>query len=86
MPASATVGEAIAAMKERGVRRLLVASETGALFGVVSIDDLLGAVAHEVAELAHAVRRNIERESAERQPLPRPSPPAPVRIPAYAIA
>jgi len=53
---SASVDDAIAAMKERGVRRLIVASERGELYGIVSLDDLLDALAHEMSELAYAVR------------------------------
>jgi CBS domain-containing protein len=83
MPGSASVEEAIAAMKKRGVRRLLVANETGQLAGIVSLDDLLDAVAHDMAELARIARAGIERESAERSPLPPSQPPRTVHIPAY---
>lgn len=86
MPASASVGEAIAKMKELGVRRLLVSSEDGQLCGVVSIDDLLAALGHEMAELAHALRRGIDRESAERKPLAGAAPLAQVRVPAYSYS
>lgn len=82
VPASASVDDAIAAMKERGVRRLLVANQDGQLFGIVSLDDLLDALAHEMSELAHAVRGGLERETAERAPLPAAQPTA-VRIPVY---
>ena len=87
LPASAAIDEAITAMKARGVRRLLVSGESGQLHGVVSMDDLLGALGHEMAELAHAVRKGVERETAERAPLPSPPPPPrPLHIPAYAFA
>jgi len=69
LPAEAGVGEAITTMKELGVRRLLVTESDGRLCGVVSVDDLLGALGHEMAELAHALRKGIDRESAERKPL-----------------
>jgi CBS domain-containing protein len=82
VPTSASVDDAIAAMKERGVRRLLVANEAGELYGIVSLDDLLDALAHEMSELAHAVRGGLEREAAERAPLPAAEMRA-VRIPAY---
>jgi CBS domain-containing protein len=70
LPESASVGEAISAMKELGVRRLLVTGPDGRLSGVLSTDDLIGALGHEMAELAHALRKGIEREAAERKPLP----------------
>ncbi len=82
VPSSASLDETIAAMKERGVRRLLVANEQGELFGIVSLDDVLDALAHEMSELAHAVRGGLEREAAERAPLPRAQAGA-VRIPLY---
>jgi CBS domain-containing protein len=85
LPASATVDQAISAMKQRGVRRLLVSGEGGALQGVVSMDDVLGALGHEMAELAHAVRKGVEREAAERTPLPAAPPSRPLHIPAYAF-
>ena len=82
VPSGASLDEAIAAMKERGVRRLLVANEQGELFGIVSLDDVLDALAHEMSELAHAVRGGLEREAAERAPLP-PAQAGTVRIPIY---
>jgi CBS domain-containing protein len=80
--AESTLDEAIEAMKARGVRRLLVAGEGGAVQGIVTLDDLLDAVAHEVSGLARIARAGIERESAERAPLPA-QPPRPIRVPAY---
>lgn len=69
VPAEATLGEAVDAMRERGVRRLLVSSEDGTLFGIVSLDDLLGALAHDLQDLAQVVRSGIDRETDERPPL-----------------
>ena len=43
-------------MKTRGLRRLLVAGDTGQLFGIVSLDDLLDAVAQLPAGQPRAVR------------------------------
>jgi CBS domain-containing protein len=80
--AESTLDEAIEAMKARGVRRLLVAGEGGAVQGIVTLDDLLDAVAHEVSGLARIARAGIERESAERALLPA-QPPRPIRVPAY---
>lgn len=84
VPATAGVGEAIAIMKRRGVRRLLVAGEGGQLAGIVSMDDLLDAMAHEMSELAQTLRGGIEREASERAPLPAPRPLA-CRIPEYSF-
>ena len=79
---SAEVGEAIDAMKTRGLRRLLVAGDTGQLFGIVSLDDVLDAVAHEMSQLARVARAGMEREATERAPLPAGQP-RPVRVPIY---
>lgn len=84
LPASAPIDDAIATMKKQGVRRLLVSGEGGHLFGIVSIDDVLDALAQEMSEVAHAVRSGIERETAERPPLPSVEIRA-VRVPAYSI-
>jgi CBS domain-containing protein len=87
LPSDAAIDEAINMMKERGVRRLLVSGEGGKLHGVVSLDDVLGALGHEMAELAHAVRKGIDRETAEREPLgPPPQAQRPLHIPAYAFS
>jgi CBS domain-containing protein len=82
--ADASLDDAIAAMKRRGVRRLLVAGEGGSLFGILSLDDLLDAMAHEMSEMAYAVRGGIAREVAEREPI-RPERPIAARIPEYSF-
>jgi CBS domain-containing protein len=85
VPANSTLEAAIESMKARGVRRLLVAGEGDAVQGIVSLDDLLDAVAHQLSGLARVARAGIERETSERAPLPpRPSqPPHAIRVPAY---
>jgi len=80
VPATTGLGDAIELMKERGVRRLLVSAEGGRLLGIVTVDDLVAALGHELAGLAHALRKGIDRESEERQPVPPPS--QDIRIPA----
>jgi len=70
VPADASIGEAIDAMRSRGVRRLLVSTDDDTLFGIVSLDDLLGALAHDLQDLAQTVRAGIDRETDERPPLP----------------
>jgi CBS domain-containing protein len=86
IPSAARLDQAISLMKERGVRRLLVSGDGSSLFGIVSLDDVLGALGHEVAELAGAVRKGADREAAERGPIAPPQqPPRPLHIPAYAF-
>ena len=80
LPGSAGLGEAIDLMKERGVRRLLVSAEDDRLIGIVSLDDLVAALGHEVAGLAHALRKGVDREAEERRPLAAPAEP---HVPLY---
>lgn len=65
-----SVLDAVAAMEEAGVRRLLVTDDDGRVIGFLSSDDLLDAVASELDGLARALRSGIARESAERTPFP----------------
>ncbi|HYL24639.1 MAG TPA: CBS domain-containing protein [Burkholderiales bacterium] len=82
----ASLDQAIAAMREHGVRRLVVAADGGGVYGILSMDDVLDALAHEMSELAHAARAGIERETRERPPLAPPAPLASVRMPGYSSA
>lgn len=66
VPGAATVQEAVDLMEQKGVRRLLVVGERGALVGIVSADDLLEAIAAELGGLARAMQSGIARESTER--------------------
>ena len=50
--ATATVGDAVQAMRNAGVRRLLVVRPDGGLVGLVSSDDLFEAIAGEFGALA----------------------------------
>lgn len=61
--ATATVQEAVQAMRRAGVRRLLVVRPGGTLVGLVSADDLFEAIAGELEALAGALRSGIARES-----------------------
>ncbi len=49
-------------MRGRGVRRLPVVDEDGALVGLATFDDMLEHVAGEVAELSALVERELRRE------------------------
>jgi predicted transcriptional regulator len=60
-----SLGEAVAAMRASGVRRLLVTDAEQHLVGIASFDDVLGAYAEELSALAQVVRKEIERETAE---------------------
>lgn len=60
--ASDNVADALALMRARGVRRLPVLTEHGALYGIVSVDDLLGLVAAELGEFARIVDTERRQE------------------------
>lgn len=77
VPGSAGIAEAVAVMRQAGVRRLLVTGREGELAGFVSVDDLLQSLADQLAGLAEALRGGILRETAERPSIP-PPPPLPV--------
>lgn len=73
VPGGASIYEAVAAMEDEGVRRLLVTDSDSRVFGFLSADDLVEAIAAELSGLARALRRGIARESEER-PGPRALP------------
>lgn len=77
VPGSAGIREAAASMEQGGVRRLLVVDDDGGVIGIVSADDLIHALAQDLATLAKSLRSGIAREARERQvtapgPLTRP--------------
>jgi CBS domain-containing protein len=61
------VFEAVQAMSERGVRRLPVIAADGTLRGIVTADDIQRVVSTEMANLAAALKRGVEREVLERR-------------------
>jgi CBS domain-containing protein len=63
IPETADRTEAAAAMREAGVRRLLVVDDDQCLVGIVSLDDLIAACAGEWTDLAAALKRGIEHET-----------------------
>lgn len=63
IPATATIQEAVQAMRRAGVRRLLVVRPGGILAGLVSADDVFEAIAGELETLAGALRSGIARET-----------------------
>lgn len=76
VPGEASIAEAVAAMEKAGVRRLLVTGQHGELSGIVSSDDLLEAMAVQLAGLSSALRNGVAREASQRRPEPvaRPRP------------
>jgi CBS domain-containing protein len=77
VPSSADLAEAVAAMRDAGVRRLLVTEHEGQLVGFLSVDDLFEALAAQLGGLALALRKGIAREGVERGAIA-PPPPRPV--------
>lgn len=78
VPGTAGIAEAVAVMRETGVRCLLVTEPAGQVAGFVSADDLLEALAQELGGFAVALRGGRAREGAERPSTP---PPRPVFLP-----
>ena len=71
---SGSLQDALVLMEEHGVRRLLVTAGDGGVIGLISVDDVVDAMAAEVGGLARALRAGIAREEAERPAVaPRPA-------------
>ena len=81
----AKVRDAVDAMQQSGVRRLLVVDADGGVIGLVSSDDLLAAVSEELEGLARALRASIKREQSARKVISTPSGPRPV-FPSFGTA
>jgi CBS domain-containing protein len=63
---TASSEEALALMRERGVRRLPIVTERGALAGIVALDDLLAAMSAELSAVARVVDWQRVREACLR--------------------
>jgi CBS domain-containing protein len=63
---NASVEDAIAAMRRIGVRRLPVVGARGQLVGVLSMDDLLRAIAGKLTDMADAIHHEQHVESVLR--------------------
>ena len=61
-PGTTGIHEAIGLMRDRGVRRLLVAGAEGEPKGIVSFDDLLILMAQETGNIAQAIVAGLLRE------------------------
>ncbi len=59
--------ETLQRMKAKGVRRVPVVDEGGALVGILSADDLLDLLAEELSDLVQVIRREIARERESRR-------------------
>lgn len=85
IPAQAAVADAITLMRSEGVRRLLVTGPQRQLTGILSLDDVVGAVAEELGDLAESMRRGLARESLLRRPLDNQGP-ALVQVPMESLS
>ncbi|MGZ9038754.1 MAG: CBS domain-containing protein [Burkholderiales bacterium] len=63
---SDSVSEVLRLMRERGVRRVPVLTRSGALAGLLTIDDILDIVAEQLSDMVHAVERERVRETRTR--------------------
>jgi CBS domain-containing protein len=62
-----SVDDALARMRQHGVRRLPIVDEQGKLRGLVSLDDLLVLLGTEMADVAATITGEIDRESMLRR-------------------
>jgi len=62
------LAEVLRAMREHGVRRVPVVTPSGALAGILTIDDLLELVADELGDFVRTISHERVRESRVREP------------------
>jgi len=62
------LAEVLRAMREHGVRRVPVVTPSGALAGILAIDDLLELVAEELGDFVRTISHERVRESRAREP------------------
>ena len=67
---AAEVHSAVEMMRANGVRRLGVTGDDGTLVGIVSLDDVVGAAAAELAAMSGVIRIEREREIEQSIQLP----------------
>jgi CBS domain-containing protein len=63
---NASLTQALSEMRRIGVRRVPVVGRTGLLTGVLSLDDILGAVSEELLDVAGSIRKEVRMEEALR--------------------
>lgn len=61
------ISDALRLMREKGVRRVPVVSRSGALAGIVTIDDVLELIAEEMDAFVHTLRSERARETRVRR-------------------
>jgi CBS domain-containing protein len=61
---------AINLMRKKGVRRLPVVNEDGALEGILTLDDLIDLIAEQMKDLAGLITKEQKREKKSRQGTP----------------
>ena len=61
------ISDALRLMREKGVRRVPVITHSGALAGILTIDDLLELVAEELGDFVRAIGRERVRETRARR-------------------
>ncbi|MDX2479516.1 MAG: CBS domain-containing protein [Desulfuromusa sp.] len=59
--------ETIEKMRDRGVRRLPVVDDAGALIGIVTVDDLMELIAEQMVDLVGLVGKELGRERSKMQ-------------------
>lgn len=64
VPRSADVFEALERMRGNGMRRLAVTEDGGAVVGIVSADDIVGAIAAELTSLNGILESELRHEAA----------------------
>ena len=62
----ATLNKALKEMRRIGVRRLPVVGRGGTLVGVLSLDDVVGAMSEELLDVATSMRTEVRMEKALR--------------------
>jgi CBS domain-containing protein len=62
-----SIETAINLMRKKGVRRLPVVNEDGALQGILTLDDLIDLIAEQMKDLAGLITKEQKREKKTRQ-------------------
>jgi len=63
---SASISAALGEMRRIGIRRIPVTDRNGLLVGVLSLDDILGALSADLVDVAGSVRKEVRVEKALR--------------------
>ena len=68
--ADETVVDALARMREQGIRRLPVVDNEGRLVGIITVDDIMDVIVEEISEqldsIVRAIKSSKTREQSER--------------------